>query len=84
MTFSSQEMRSDVLRDVHSIDSSRTTQNNTAAPRHNLTLNKSVDLSSKHTQMMREASLKMLNRGGKKIDLQNPMKKSVLGAHMTN
>jgi len=33
---------------------------------------------------MREASQKMLNRGGKKIDLDNPMKKSVVGVHIVN
>ena len=33
---------------------------------------------------MRDQSLRMLNRGGKKIDMQHSQKQTIVGAHMIN
>ena len=74
-------------RDITTLDSSRTSKNNSVRVQGGNHLLKSIDVVGRTNLLSNEArelSLKMLNRGGKRIDLEHSQKKTIVGAHMIN
>ena len=70
------------------LDSSRTSKNNSVRLHGGNQLLKSLDATSGRQNLLtneaRDLSLKLLNRGGKRIDLEHSQKKTIVGAHLIN
>ena len=74
-------------KEISTLDSSRTSKNNSVRLQGGHHLLKSLDAIGRTNLLSNEArdlSLKLLKRGGKRIDLEHSQKQTIVGAHMIN